>query len=412
MHIGVLTHNYPRFQGDFSGTFIEALCQELARQGETVTVWAPYDPAFALPGPAPAHSSTGVTLRLYRYAPTDNLHTLGYMRSMQSDLVLRSSGYLLGPAMLAAGAAKIVRDARRHPPDILHAHWLLPNGFSGALASRLLGIPLVISVPGSDAQVANANPIFRTMARFAMRQAGLMTANSADLRDGVGALDPAILAKFDLIIYGTDPNALRPDATGVDALRTELGLTTDTFAVLCVGRMVYKKGFDTLIHALATPTLQARNVVGLMIGTGDQQAAWQQLAQEMGVADRLRWIGNVPKDKISRYYNACNVLVNPAVRKPIDGLNVCVLDAMSCGKPVVGSMVAGNPLAIVDGECGYLVPEADPPALATALARLADRRDLQQQMGQAARRRIEQELGWPPLARRYIDHFTRLIAQR
>ncbi len=83
---------------------------------------------------------------------------------------------------------------------------------------------------------------------------------------------------------------------------------------------------------------------------------------------------------------------------------------MSCGKPVVGSLVAGNPLAIVDGESGYLVPEADPLALATALARLADRTDLQQQMGRAARLRIEQELGWPPLARRYIDHFTRLAA--
>ncbi len=57
----------------------------------------------------------------------------------------------------------------------------------------------------------------------------------------------------------------------------------------------------------------------IMIGEGDQKVAWQQLAQELGVADRLRWVGNVPKDKISVYYNACNVLVNPAVRKPIDG---------------------------------------------------------------------------------------------
>ena len=47
MHIGVLTHNYPRFAGDFSGTFVEALCEELARQGQQVTVWAPYDPAYA-----------------------------------------------------------------------------------------------------------------------------------------------------------------------------------------------------------------------------------------------------------------------------------------------------------------------------------------------------------------------------
>jgi glycosyltransferase involved in cell wall biosynthesis len=79
-------------------------------------------------------------------------------------------------------------EARRVRPDVLHAHWLLPNGFIAAVASRRLGIPLVISVPGSDAQVARQNPLFRSMARFALRQADLLTANSADLRDAVASI--------------------------------------------------------------------------------------------------------------------------------------------------------------------------------------------------------------------------------
>ncbi|MEZ4621280.1 MAG: glycosyltransferase [Caldilineaceae bacterium] len=76
---------------------------------------------------------------------------------------------------------KVLREARTVRPDVLHAHWLLPNGFIGAVVSKVTGIPLVISVPGSDAQIANANPLFRRCARFAMQQASLMTANSADL---------------------------------------------------------------------------------------------------------------------------------------------------------------------------------------------------------------------------------------
>ncbi len=71
MHIGVLTHNYPRFPGDFSGTFVEALCEELARQQQRVTVWAPYDPAYRRP------LDGAVPLRLYRYAWPDALHRLG-----------------------------------------------------------------------------------------------------------------------------------------------------------------------------------------------------------------------------------------------------------------------------------------------------------------------------------------------
>lgn len=405
MHIGVLTHNYPRFSGDFSGTFVEALCEELAVQGQRVTVFAPYDPAYN----RPLHAR--VDLQLYRYAWPDSLHKLGYMRTMKSDLALRLEAYALSPALFARGIQSTLARARRSRPDVLHAHWLLPNGFIAAVVSRRLGTPLVISIPGSDAQVARSNPLFRSMARFALRQADLLTANSADLRDAVLPLG-ANLGKFDMIIYGTDPAALRPDETGAAALRSDLQLGAGDVVALCVGRMVPKKGFDVLIRALATPALRERPVVGVMVGEGDDKAAWRQLAQDLGVAERLRWVGNVPKTAIGRYYNMADVLAMPSVSRPADGLNVCVLDAMSCGKPVVGTTVAGNPLAIVDEETGLLIAEQDADALAGALARLADDPALRRRMGAASRARIENELGWPHLARRYIRHFETLAARR
>ena len=101
----------------------------------------------------------------------------------------------------------------------------------------------------------------------------------------------------------------------------------------------------------------------------------------------------------------------PSVSRPADGLNVCVLDAMSCAKPVVASTVAGNSLAVVDGVTGRLVAEQDVPALARALADLVEDPALRARYGAAGRARIEQELGWPHLARRYLSHFTRLTQQ-
>ncbi|OUC06507.1 hypothetical protein RY27_20630, partial [Litorilinea aerophila] len=296
MHIGVLTHNYPRFPGDFSGTFVEALCQELAAQQQQVTVWAPYDQAYRRPLDGP------VSLRLYRYAWPERLHRLGYMRTMQSDLALRLEAYLLSPALFAAGIATVLREARRLRPHVLHAHWILPNGFIGAVVSRRLGIPLVVSVPGSDALVAGQNPLFRSMARFTFRQARLLTANSESLRDSVVALgaDPG---RFDLIIYGTDPQALQPDTTGVAQLRQRLGIDEGSQVLLCVGRMVPKKGFDYLLRALAEPPLQEADVVAVMVGDGDDRPAWQRLAVELGVEGRVRWVGPVPKDEIGVYYN-------------------------------------------------------------------------------------------------------------
>lgn len=402
MHIGVLTHNYPRFPGDFSGTFVEALCEELVAQRQQVTVWAPYDPAYrrALNG--------AVRLQLYRYAWPDSLHRLGYMRTMHADLALRLEAYALSPALFARGIQAVMAGVQCMRPDVLHAHWLLPNGFIGAVVSRRLGIPLAISIPGSDAQVARSNPLFRALARFALRQATLLTANSADLRDAVVPLG-ADLDRFDMIIYGTDPATLRPDESGVTALRQQLAIDDGAVVALCVGRMVPKKGFDILIRALAEPILRDLPVVAVMVGEGDDKAAWQALAVELGVAERLRWVGAVPKTEIGRYYNMADLLAMPSVSKPADGLNVCVLDAMSCAKPVIGTPVAGNPLAIADGRTGLIVPEQDAATLAAAVALLASNPALRRAMGSAARSRIERELGWPHLAQRYIEHFQRMV---
>lgn len=401
MHIGVLTHNYPRFPGDFSGIFVEALCEELVTQRQDVTIWAPYDPAYQRP------LNGTVRLQLYRYVWPRHLHRLGYMRSMESDLALRFDSYLLGPAMLSSAVGTILRQARRQRPDVLHAHWLLPNGFVGAIVSRILGIPLVVSVPGSDALIAKQNALFRNMARFVFNQADLLTANSVALRDSIVEIgaDPA---KFDMIIYGTDPNALRPDPTGVTELRTRLKIPDEDVIFLVVGRMVVKKGFDIFLRALASPALQNRHITAVLVGQGDEWLVWQQLGAELGLAERLRWVGNVPINEIAIYYNLADGLVMPSVSKPADGLNVCVLDAMSCGKPVVGSNVAGNPLAIVDGKTGLIVAEQDADALASALIHLVDDSDLRRRMGRASRARIENELGWPHLAQRYIEHFGRL----
>ena len=407
MRIGVLTHNYPRFAGDFCGAFVEALCVELVRQGDEVIVWAPDDPAYTRPDTGP------VALRLYRYAWPRRLQQLGYMRSMQSDMTLRLRNYALSPLLFAAGTWRVYRDARRLRPAILHAHWLLPNGFMAAVVGRLLHIPVVISVPGSDEQVAAANPLFRAMARFALRNAALVAANSAELRDAVIPLG-AEPTRFDLILYGTDPDALQPADAGVQDMRRRWLdalnwlAPEDPLIVLCVGRMVHKKGFDVLLHALATPTLAQRPVVAVMVGNGDERAAWQELARVLAISHRVHWAGTVPLHEIGTWYNAADLLAMPSISKPADGLNVCVLDAMACGKPVVASTVAGNSLAVVQGETGFLVPEQDAAALAEAIAVLAENPFLRTHFGTAGRMRLERELGWPPLARRYREHFARL----
>jgi len=408
MRIGVFSHNYPRFAGDFSGHFVHSLCREWMLCGHQVDVFLPFDMAYR----RPLRESTGpgsIALHLYRYIWPPQWHVVGYGRSMQADLQLRLNGYLLSPLLLAAGIAAALRQCRRNRPDVLHAHWVLPNGLIAAVVSRLLGIPLVVSIPGSDAQIAASNALFRAMARFTFQQAGVITADGADLRDAVAPLG-ADEAKFDLIVYATDPDTIYPDLTGTAELRASLGIGPQEVMVLAVGRLVPKKGFKFLLQALAEPALRQRPVTVVVVGSGDELAELRRLSHDLGLEERIRWVGTVPYNQLGVYYNACDLLAMPSVIEPAHGLNVCVLDAMSCGKPVVGSDVGGNPLAIVDGETGILVPERNPQALAQAIALLVDQPSLRTQMGLLGRLRVGAELSWPVLAQRYLAHFEGLIA--
>jgi glycosyltransferase involved in cell wall biosynthesis len=406
MRIGVLTHNYPRFAGDFAGHFIQQLCRELARQGEEVHVIAPDDPAYSAEG----RTGNNPRLHLYRYAWPARIQRLGYMRTMEADVRMRLSAYALGPLLFAAGIVAALRVARQQRLDILHAHWALPNGFIGAVVARRLGLPLVVSIPGSDALVAGQNPLFRAMARFAFAQAGLITANAEVLREVAVTELGADLKRFELVIYGVDPERLRPDPTGTAALRAALGIPPDAFVFLAVGRMVYKKGFNVLLEALAQAGEAARSWHTILVGEGDLWQEWQALGRRLGLVN-LHWVGKVPTDRMPVYYNAADALVMPNVRKPATGLEVAVVDAMACGKPIIGSDTAGNPLVIEPGVNGLLVPSGNAAALAAAMQQLASQPEWARAMGQAGRRLVETRFGWPPIARHYRQRYAELIAR-
>lgn len=404
MRLGVLTHNYPRFGGDFSGNFIQQLCEELARQGDDVHVIAPFDAAYrpqVLGGANPR-------LHLYRYAWPDRAHKLGYMRTMAADVRMRLNTYALSPLLFARGIQSTFRVARQQQLDLLHAHWLLPNGFIAAVVSHRLGLPLVVSIPGSDALVAGQNPLFRRMVRFTFDQASLITANAEVLREVAVTELGADAAKFELIIYGVDPERLRPDPGAGAALRLQMGIPADAFVFLAVGRMVYKKGFDILLQALARLGEAGRGCHTILVGEGDLWQEWQELGQTLRLAN-LHWVGNIPTDQMPAFYNACDALVMPNVRKPATGLGVTVLEAMACGRAIIGSDTAGNTLVVEPGVNGLITPEGDAHALATAMLELARDPARAQGMGRASRQLIETRFGWPHIAAHYRRRFADML---
>ena len=290
MHIGVLTHNYPRFPGDFSGTFVEALCEELATQGQQVTVWAPYDPAYQPPAGRTGDAAP-LPLRLAGFAPQVGLHA-----QHAGGSGVAAGGISAQPGVLRRrhrhGAARGAPEGGRmcstpigRCPTALSARWSAASWASRWWSPCPAPMPRWLTATPSSAAWP-ASPC----ARPACSPPTAPTCATLSLPLG------AELSKFDMIIYGTDPNALRPDPTGVAELRARLQIPDDATVALCVGRMVPKKGFDVLIRALADPALQPHKMVAVMVGEGDDKAAWMELASRLGVGGSTALGGECAQD--------------------------------------------------------------------------------------------------------------------
>jgi glycosyltransferase involved in cell wall biosynthesis len=376
------------------------------RRGDRVTVLVPH-----AAGVAPAWEAGGVEVISFRYAP-EAAEVLGYGRSLEADVRVRAGTAAVAPLYLAAARRAVARQLRGRRFDLVHAHWIVPNGLAAAAAVRgsapelgLGGGPaLAIGLHGSDVFLAERRGA-RQLARWALGRARLVTGSSPELVERVCALGfPA--ARSRVIPYGVDTARFSPDRGRRRIWRERLGIGEGAAVLLGVGRMAAKKGFGVLAAALPRLLAALPELHVVLAGAGD-------LLPELAAAtapwrERVHLPGAVLRDTLPDLYRAADLFVLPAVHDEkgnVDGLPNVILEAMASGLPVVASGISGIPLAVEDGASGLLVPERDVEALAAALRRLLADGQEARRLGERGRRKAEAELTWGVIAARHREAY-------
>lgn len=179
-----------------------------------------------------------------------------------------------------------------------------------------------------------------------------------------------------------DPEAAQPRGAAVPADYDDLPRPIFLF----VGRIIQGKGLHTLIEASARLAAEGRTFSLVIIGSGPERPALQRLAEEKGLADRIRWIDWVDYGWLGEHFRAADVFVFPSFE---DVWGMVVLEAMTFGKPVICSRWAGAAELVEDDVNGYVVDPRDPESLKAAMARMVDDAERIRAMGEAARRTME-----------------------
>ena len=171
------------------------------------------------------------------------------------------------------------------------------------------------------------------------------------------ALSPDAASRMVRLAPGVDVTFFRP-GTGGQAVRERLGLA-DRPVVVCVSRLVPRKGQDTLIKAWPQVRAAVGDAALLLVGDGPYAAALKRLASRLGVGDEVVFTGSVPWSELPGYYDAANVFAMPCRTRraglDVEGLGIVYLEASATGLPVIGGDSGGAPDAILDGESGYVV---------------------------------------------------------
>ena len=386
------TTSYPCWSIDRAGPFVHALARALVRSGAKVEVLAP---AF---GTAASHSSIdGVEIHRFRYAPLRWQTVAMGFGGVPVALKRAPWSALQLPLMTIAAAALSLRAAGRC--DVLHAHWL-PNLLPLAPAARLRRRPRLVTLWGSDVEWFERAPRLQPAFRTLLRGADGIAAINHHMHD---LFQPLVKSgtKVRLIPSGVDTSLFRP--RDKNQLRARLGFASDSFIMLCVGSVIARKGFDVAIESLTLASGSARRAVLLVVGEGPERSRLEHLAEQLGVAERVRFVGERSVVEVADFMAASDAFVLPS---RYEGRPNVLLEAQASGLAVVASDIPGCSDLIEHGETGMLTPAADAAAMADALTLLANDAALRAKLGESSRRAIhDRGYTWDACARAYLDFY-------
>ncbi|NOT83202.1 MAG: glycosyltransferase family 4 protein [Methylococcaceae bacterium] len=266
-----------------------------------------------------------------------------------------------GGTLLLSMLSVLPRMLGQNRPNIIYTPWAYPDGFATVVIGRLLGIPVVVKVLGSDINDFTTIPGVKAQIVWTLKNAAAVVAVSQDLAGKVIALG-ASPANTEVIYDGVDPARFKP--LNQQHCREQLALDAQAKIIVYVGNLLPTKGCLDLIDSFAQLKQQMPDALLVYVGKGDICAAKMAArADSLGVKAAVRLVGTQPHEIVASWMGAADVVVLPSYN---EGVPNVLLEAMACGKPIVATHVGGIP-EVVPNFAGILVAPGDIAVIAEAL---------------------------------------------
>ncbi|MCP5443076.1 MAG: glycosyltransferase family 4 protein [Chromatiaceae bacterium] len=363
-----VTSNFPRWQGDSTTPFVLNLVKDLSALGWEVDVLAPH-----AAGAAEIENLEGIRVCRFHYAWPERAETLCYQGGALVNLRKNPINRIKIPFLVFGQLFSMMYLLSGRKYDLIHSHWILPQGFNAALMRGLFSIPHILTVHGGDIFGLQGR-LMLPFKKSALNGTDRITVNSSFTEKSV----QRILQKDKHLVripMGVNTEPLEEkELSQAEGIRIRYKKNEGPL-VIFAGRLVEEKGVRDLIHAIGILKPKLKDINLLVVGDGQDKGQFQDLSKSLGLEERVHFTGWVEQKDIKSYIKAGDVFVGPS-KTAIDGWveaqGLTFIEAMAIGVPVIATTNGGIPDAVRDGVTGLLVPENCPGSIAEAIMKLHD----------------------------------------
>lgn len=393
----VLASTFPRWKDDTTPSFVYELSSRLAQKGNKMIVLAPHDYQSKK-----EENMGNIYVHRFKYFIPEKLQKLAYGAGIIPNARSSFAAKLNIPFFLLYEYLATKKLIRKYSPDIIHAHWLIPQGIIGAYLKNNK-IKLIVSVHGSDLFPLK-NSMFKSLQRKVLKNCDICTVNSDATKNEIIKRFPEYKNKIRVIPMGVDTKSFTKRN-----VKSKFRQYQNQKIILFVGRLNEQKGIEYLIKAMPEVNKRIKNVKLLIIGQGEYKNQLQKLADSLNLAN-VEFLGSIPHQKLVDYYNLADVFVLPSVTSKIgtEGQGLVLLEAMSCGTPVIGAGTGGITTIIRNNENGLLVKERDEADLAHSIIKILSDNKLKQKLSKNGIKFVKDNYSWDIIVKKFDKLYNEL----
>jgi glycosyltransferase involved in cell wall biosynthesis len=379
----VITSTFPRWKGDHEPPFVFELSRRLAREFD-VSVLAPHAPESRTD-----ETLDGMHIHRFRYF-FGKWEALAYQGGIMAKLKQHVGYYALIPFFLTAQLIALLRLLKRKDIDVIHAHWLIPQGLTGVICRWVCGTrapALLCTTHGTDL-LGLRHPLFTKAKQLVFKHAMAVTAVSNTL-------------KQEALELGLAQEKISVIPMGIDAINTfTRGAFNDRRAaeLLFVGRLVKSKAVDVLLRTLPSILAAYPDTNLLIAGDGPERQHLHSLAKDLGILGRVQFLGPVPNHDLPALYQRATIFVSPSLS---EGFGLTVAEALACECAVIASDLPAMRDIFTDGISGLTTTPGNADDLTSKILRLLSNPVLREELGCAGRKAVLQRYDWEIISRQY-----------